>query len=144
MPQDWNRYGPTAARPQGAKPRREVRPHGVNKGVVARAALLVGDLVAGAHELFSFRSQDPDGLALVAAPHRPDQRIHRLLGRCEIELRRLAGDRRAGKGQADPGRGDDAADGKPPAAAPLPRVHHRRARRLHRRPLGPLGAGAAT
>jgi len=46
MPQDWNRYGPTAARPQGAAPGRAMRPQSVTIDIhshiaIPRAAELV-------------------------------------------------------------------------------------------------------
>jgi aminocarboxymuconate-semialdehyde decarboxylase len=39
MPQDWNRYGPTAARPQGAKPGRAVRPQSVTIDIHSHIAV---------------------------------------------------------------------------------------------------------
>jgi aminocarboxymuconate-semialdehyde decarboxylase len=43
MPQDWNRYGPTAARPHGAKPGREVRPHSVTIDIHSHIAVPQAD-----------------------------------------------------------------------------------------------------
>jgi len=37
--QDWNRYGPTAARPRGAKPGREVRPAGITIDIHSHIAI---------------------------------------------------------------------------------------------------------
>src|SRR5712675_2090513 len=39
MPQDWNRYGPTAARPNGAKPGREVRPQSITIDIHSHVAI---------------------------------------------------------------------------------------------------------
>jgi aminocarboxymuconate-semialdehyde decarboxylase len=39
MPQDWNRYGPTAARPQGAKPGRTARPQSVTIDIHSHIAI---------------------------------------------------------------------------------------------------------
>jgi aminocarboxymuconate-semialdehyde decarboxylase len=39
MPQDWNRYGPTAARPQGAKPSRAMRPQSVTIDIHSHIAI---------------------------------------------------------------------------------------------------------
>ncbi len=39
MPQDWNRYGPTAARPAGAKPGRMVRPQSVTIDIHSHIAV---------------------------------------------------------------------------------------------------------
>src|ERR1700678_2443159 len=39
MSQDWNRYAPTAARPQGAKPGREVRPQSITIDIHSHIAV---------------------------------------------------------------------------------------------------------
>jgi len=39
MPQDWNRYGPTAARPQGARPGRAMRPQSVTVDIHSHIAI---------------------------------------------------------------------------------------------------------
>jgi aminocarboxymuconate-semialdehyde decarboxylase len=39
MPQDWNRYGPTAARPQGATPGRAMRPQSVTIDIHSHIAI---------------------------------------------------------------------------------------------------------
>jgi len=39
MTQDWNRYGPTAARPKGAKPGREVRPQSITIDIHSHIAI---------------------------------------------------------------------------------------------------------
>jgi aminocarboxymuconate-semialdehyde decarboxylase len=39
MPQDWNRYGPTAARPQGAKPGRAMRPQSMTIDIHSHIAI---------------------------------------------------------------------------------------------------------
>src|SRR5215471_18881683 len=39
MTQDWNRYGPTAARPQGAKPGRTLRPQDVTIDIHSHIAI---------------------------------------------------------------------------------------------------------
>jgi aminocarboxymuconate-semialdehyde decarboxylase len=39
MPQDWNRYGPTAARPHGAKPGRAMRPQSVTVDIHSHIAV---------------------------------------------------------------------------------------------------------
>ena len=39
MSQDWNRYGPTAARPAGAKPGRMVRPQSVTIDIHSHVAV---------------------------------------------------------------------------------------------------------
>jgi aminocarboxymuconate-semialdehyde decarboxylase len=39
MPQDWNRYGPTAARPKGARPGREVRPQSITIDIHSHIAI---------------------------------------------------------------------------------------------------------
>src|ERR1700690_708942 len=39
MSQDWNRYAPTAARPQGAKPGREVRPQSITIDIHSHIAI---------------------------------------------------------------------------------------------------------
>jgi aminocarboxymuconate-semialdehyde decarboxylase len=39
MPHDWNRYGPTAARPQGAKPGRTTRPQSVTIDIHSHIAI---------------------------------------------------------------------------------------------------------
>lgn len=40
MPQDWNRYGPTAARPPGARPGRTARPQSVTIDIHSHVAVL--------------------------------------------------------------------------------------------------------
>ncbi len=40
MPQDWNRYGPTAARPQGATPGRATRPQSMTIDIHSHIAIL--------------------------------------------------------------------------------------------------------
>src|SRR5258707_13306961 len=39
MPQDWNRYGPTAARPQGATPGRAMRPQSMTIDIHSHIAI---------------------------------------------------------------------------------------------------------
>src|SRR5215467_8343152 len=39
MPQDWNRYGPTAARPQGANPGRTMRPQSITIDIHSHIAI---------------------------------------------------------------------------------------------------------
>jgi aminocarboxymuconate-semialdehyde decarboxylase len=39
MPHDWNRYGPSAARPQGAKPGREMRPQSITIDIHSHIAI---------------------------------------------------------------------------------------------------------
>src|SRR5215467_3063565 len=39
MPQDWNRYGPTAARPHGASPGRATRPQSVTIDIHSHIAI---------------------------------------------------------------------------------------------------------
>jgi len=66
MSNDWNRYGPTAARPPGAKPGRMVRPNSVTIDIHSHVAVpRASEFVKPHLDLATIPAEDPATYAMI-------------------------------------------------------------------------------